>query len=86
MTLLSGPVFSSIQHKGYQYQQMRHTNVAIVSTISVYAVQFPQSIATYLKKVPWIQVEDQNKTQTRNQYVKHASQTKKASKCDLALR
>ena len=44
-----------------------HTNVAIVSTISVYAVQFPQSIATYLKKVSQIRVEDQKKTQTMTQ-------------------
>ena len=52
MTPLSGPVFSSIHHEGYQYPQMRHTNIAIVSTISVYVVQFPQSIAIYLKDVP----------------------------------
>ena len=32
---------------------MRHTNVAIVSTISIYAVEFPQSIVTYLKGAPY---------------------------------
>ena len=52
MTLLRGPIFSSIQHKVYQYQQMRHTKVAIASTISVDTVQFPQSIATYLMMFP----------------------------------
>ena len=31
---------------------MRHTNIAIVSTISVYVVQSPQSIAIYLKGAP----------------------------------
>ena len=85
MTPLSGPVFFSIQHKGYRYQQMHHTNVTITSTVSVYALQFPQSIATYQKE-PQIQVEDQYKTQTRNHNVNQASQTRKSSKGDLALR
>ena len=85
MTPHNGPIFSSIQHKGYRYQQMCHTNVAIVSTISVYGVQFPQSDATYLKGAldPG---GGSKQAQTRNHNVKQASQTRKSSKCDLALR
>ena len=31
---------------------MYHTNIAIASTMSVYAAQSPRSIATYLKGAP----------------------------------
>ena len=50
--LLSGPVFSSIQHKGYRYQPKCHTTTTIALTILVYAVQSPQSIVVYLKRFP----------------------------------
>ena len=56
---------------------MRHTSVAIVSTISVYVVQFPQSIATYLKDAP-DPGRGSKQTQTRNNNVKQASQTMKS--------
>ena len=85
MIPLSGPVFSSIQHKEYRYQQIRHTNVSIASTVSIYAVQFPQSIATYLKGAP-DPGGGLKQAQTRTHNVNQASQTRKASKGDLALR
>ena len=84
MTSLSSPVFFSIQHKGYRYPQMCHTNVAIISTISVYAAQFPQSIVIYLKGVP-----DPGGGSKQAQYeelnIKHTNQIMKASKGDLTL-
>ena len=64
---------------------MCHTNVAIASTILVYAIKFPQSIATYLKGAP-DPGGGLKQGQTRNHNVKQASKTRKASKGDLALR
>ena len=64
---------------------MHHTNVAIASTILVYTVQFKQSITTYLKGAP-NPGGGSIQTQTRNHDVKQESQTRKASKGDLALR
>ena len=63
---------------------MCHTNVAITSTISVYVVQFPQSIATYLIMIP---NPDRGPTQaqTSTQNVKQKIQTMKAFKGDLDL-
>ena len=85
MMPLIGPVFSSIQHKGYQYLQMRHTNIAIISTISVYDAKFPQSIATYLMVFP-DPGRGSIQTQTRTHNIKQASQIMKAFKGDIALR
>ena len=64
---------------------MCYTNVDIDLTMSVYTAQFPQSIATYLKGAPDLGI-GLKQAQTRNHNVKHATQTRKASKCDLALR
>ena len=52
MTPYRGPILSLTKIKGYWYQQMCHTNVAIASTMSVYAAQTPRFIATYLKGAP----------------------------------
>ena len=52
MTPHNDPAFFLIEYKGYRYPQMCYTNVAIALTISVYAVQSPQSIATYLIMLP----------------------------------
>ena len=85
MTPHSDPVFSLILHKGYMYPQMCHTNVAIASTISVYAVHFPQSIATYLKGAPDLD-GGSKQAQTKNHNINQTSQIRKSSKGDLALR
>ena len=54
---------------------MRHTNVAIDSTMLVYAVQFPQSIATYLKGAPDTG-KGSKQAQIRSHNVKQIDQTK----------
>ena len=82
MTPYSGLVFSLNGLKGYRYQKMCHTNVAIASTMSVYPAQSLRSISTYLIMPP-----DPGRGSIQNPNtllrVKQASKTMKAFEHEL---